>query len=194
MKQRFSVLVAAFLSAGSAIAVTTEQIKTETAAEYQKRMGGAVSQPISKAAADAAASKWEYEEKKDEMTSKLHRSAVVRSDNTISLDFPYKGSNYGQLTVRQHPQYGLDVIFAVDKGQFSCSIYNCKAVVKFDEGAPVTYSASEPADHSSNVMFIQNKQDFIRRAKSAKTIRVQTTYYQNGDQVLTFSSGPLVWK
>lgn len=140
-------------------------------------------------------SQWQYQETEDRITSKTTKLAYLKSFNSLNLDFPYSGSNYGQLAVRQHPQYGLDVYLRVDKGQITCSEYtSCKIIVRFDDKPAITFTGSEPSDNSSDLVFLRNAQRFIAGAKGAKKILVQLGFYQNGNQVLEFETvDPLVW-
>lgn len=141
------------------------------------------------------AAAWEYPEELDKMTGKTGRYAVLKSDNSLALEFPYGGENHGYLTVRQHPTHGLNVIVAVEKGQILCSAYDgCSVVVRFDDGKPQRFSATPPADHSSNLLFIESEPRFISAAQKAKRILIQAAFYQNGNQVLEFTSPePLRW-
>lgn len=143
----------------------------------------------------ASASAWTYQVDVDKMTNKKTSYALAQSTSSLNLGFPYQGRNMGLLTVRQHPQYGLDVIFSVDKGQLTCSSYSsCEVLVKFDDGKPVRFSGTEPADNSSDTIFLDNKKRFIDAAKKAKKILVQVQFFQQGTHVLEFSvPGSLVW-
>lgn len=138
---------------------------------------------------------WQYRNDTDKMTSKAAKFAILESNNSLDLPFPYRGKNYGRLQVRQHPKFGLDVIVMVDKGQIMCSSYSgCPITVRFDDNAPIRFSGTEPADHSSDTVFVQGAQRFITQAQKAKRILVELTMYQAGNQVLEFhSSSPLEW-
>ncbi|AVQ80897.1 MULTISPECIES: hypothetical protein [unclassified Variovorax] len=137
---------------------------------------------------------WNYDSSTDKMTGKKSASAQTVSDNSLSFGFPYQGVNRGNLIVRQHPQYGLDVLITIDKGQMLCSSYDCKVSIKFDDAPPVKFSGSGPADHSSQTIFIEGAAKFIASAKKAKKILVQFNAYQNGAPVLEFSTPqPLDW-
>lgn len=158
--------------------------------------GLAISLAIAALAPEAAAGEsWDYSTSIDKMTSQKTVHAVIRSSNSLSLQFPYKGSNFGRLLVRQHPKYGTDVIVDVDKGQILCRSYDgCSVSVRFDSGKPSTFSATPPADHSSDTIFLQNAQRFIASARKAKRILVQLTFFQSGMQVLEFEvDEPLKW-
>lgn len=130
---------------------------------------------------------WHYKESTDKMSGRQIKSAMIESSNSLSLDFPYGGRNHGNLLVRQHPQYGLDVIFYVDKGQIPCTL-GCTGQVRFDDGKPQRVRLDPPADHDSTTVFIQNPRAFIASAKKAKRILVQVTMYQAGSPILEFDT------
>lgn len=138
---------------------------------------------------------WEYKNSTDPMTGKESRFAHLTSENSLSLDSPYSGTNHGTLTVRQHAQYGKDVIFQVQKGQILCRLNSkCAVLVRFDDGKPVTFAGVGPEDNDSKLVFLRNPDGFINAAKKAKAILVQVGMYQSGNQVLTFkTSKPLEW-
>ncbi len=138
---------------------------------------------------------WSYETEQDKMTSKVKKTAVIKSDNSMDLDFPYKGKNHGWIQVRQHPQWGLDVIFLIDKGQIICNSYQgCPIQVRFDEGKVQTFEGTKPADHSSTAVFLNNPKRFIQSASKAKRILIQANIYKSGSQVLEFvAPQPLSW-
>jgi hypothetical protein len=143
----------------------------------------------------ACAGQWQYDTVPDKMTSKVTATAILTSDNSLDLAFPYKGANYGRINVRQHPRHGLDVIIDVDKGQILCRSYSgCPILVRFDDRPPRTFSGSEPADNNSTVAFIRDARGFIAEAKRAKRILVQVNMFQQGAQTLEFSTpAPLAW-
>lgn len=144
----------------------------------------------------AALADWQYQHETDKMTGKEARHALAESNNTLSLAFPYSGRNHGNLQVRQHPKYGLDVIVYVDKGQLLCRSHDdsCAVMIKFDDAQPIHFSGTPSADHDSKVIFLRDARRFINRAQKAKRILVQVSVFQNGDQILEFhSSNPLQW-
>lgn len=167
----------------------------------------AAQKPVAQAAAAAAAdtkpaipinveSGWEYTQETDPMTSKAAKYAKLLSENSLSLDFPYAGKNYGQITVRQHPKWGLDVLVQVEKGQMLCHSYDesCKVTIRFDDGPPQRFGGAEPEDNSSTVIFLRDEARFLKEASKAKRILVQATFYQNGEQLLEFKTDkPLGW-
>lgn len=135
------------------------------------------------------AQSWAYDNEVDKMTGKESKTAWVRSENSLRLEFPYAGPNYGTLSVRRHPKYGTDVIVQIDKGQVMCRAYDpCSVMVRFGDAKPVRFSGLPSSDHDSTVVFLQPASKFIAQAKSAKKILVQLTLFRGGDQILEFST------
>lgn len=128
------------------------------------------------------------------MSSKKTITASIKSINSLHLSFPYSGENYGHVIVRKHPQYGLDVIVSVDKGQILCDVYKCQLKIRFDNGAVQNFTMAPAADNSSTVVFAKFPQWAIKNLKRAHKIVIQIPMYQEGNQVLTFEvKDPLIW-
>jgi hypothetical protein len=142
------------------------------------------------------AGQWRYSDETDKMTGKKASYAMIESDNTLSLSWPYGGVNKARLYVRKHPSHGLDVFMTIDKGQILCRSYDpCRVVVRFGEEKPRNFSGLGSADHSADIVFLQPESAFIAAARKHKKILVQVPMYQAGEQVLEFTSPvELVWK
>ena len=95
------------------------------------------------------------------------------------------------VTVRQAKRSGTDVILGISKGQFNGQYVS----VKFDDNAAKKYKAYSADDGSLDVLFIDNAKDFIAKAKTAKTIKIEAEFYQEGNRVFTFTADkPLKWE
>lgn len=147
------------------------------------------------AAPSAVAQGWKYRSVPDKMSGEKIVTASVISSNSLRLDFPYRGTNHGQLTIRQHPEYGLDVIVSVARGQIICrGVDECSLRVKFGTSEPTEFEATGPADLSSDTLFIDDAINFISEAKKVRSILVQLNMFQAGNQVLEFrATAPLKW-
>lgn len=142
-----------------------------------------------------ASADWKYQNDLDKMTGKAEKYAIATSSNSLSLAFPYAGANKGRIYVQKHPQNGTNVYLIIDKGQILCSaVTKCTVQIRFDDDQPITFKGGGAADHDSRVVFILDSKRFIARATKAKKILAQINLYQNGNQVLEFSTAePLVW-
>ncbi len=123
------------------------------------------------------------------MTGKAEKYAIATSSNSLALAFPYAGANKGRIYVQKHPQNGTNVYLTIDKGQILCSAATkCTVQVRFDDDQPITFKGGGAADHDSTVVFILDSKRFIAQATKAKKILAQVNIYQNGHQVLEFST------
>jgi len=130
---------------------------------------------------------WGYAKAEDKMTGGTTYHAIVLSTNTVDFDFPYQGSQNARLHLRIDPKYGKDVIFSLEKGQILCNSYeDCTVLVRFDDEKPMKFSAAEPADHSSETVFIENYSKFVGEMMKAKTVRISANIYQQGSPVFEF--------
>lgn len=130
---------------------------------------------------------WTYSAQEEQMTGGMRKTASVSSTNTVEFGFPYTGSQNGHLTLRTDPRYGKDVIFRIEQGQILCPSYEgCTIQVRFDDAKPTRFSASAAADHSSELVFIDDYARFLEKMIKAKRVRLSLDIYQNGRPVFDF--------
>lgn len=138
---------------------------------------------------------WDYSTETDKVSNKQGKSASITSNNTFQLDFPYQGGTVGFLVVRKHPRFGKDIIFFVNKGQILCRSYDgCQVSVKFDDKPAYKVNASEPADHSSDTLFLQGYDRLVKDMKTSKKALVEVTFYQQGNKGFEFNTEGLKWE
>ncbi|WP_256670991.1 hypothetical protein, partial [Pseudomonas sp. FSL R10-0765] len=83
---------------------------------------------------------------------------------------------------------------SLDKGQFICGYDDCYVRVRFANGKAQRMSASEPSDHSNNLLFISNASSFISQARKSDTVFIEANFYQEGSRVFEFDISDLEWK
>ena len=135
---------------------------------------------------------WEYDKYVDEMTSNTTKIATITSNESISLDFPYDGINYGHIQLRKK-NGDLDIMILIDKGQISTEYDNQNISVRFDDAKPITFNYIEPSDNSSDVIFIDNETKFLSKLKKSRKTLIALPLYQGGTQVLKFNTENLEW-
>ena len=142
-----------------------------------------------------SSTRWDYSQFEDEMGSGKVYVATIQSSNTIDLDFPYNGEQYGKLMLREHPKHGKDVILKIERGQLLDSDYNDPVVVRFDTDKQLTFSSVGASDHSTETLFLRGNafSVFSTRLKTAKTVRIQAPIYQGGNQVFVFDVEGFNW-
>ena len=139
---------------------------------------------------------WSIMTEKDEMTDTKNIWASITSDNYIYQDFPYEGMTRAKIIVRYMKKYGYDVLIEISQGQIYGKEYNGQNYItaRFDEASPKRYYFNEAADGSSEVVFLNNRSDFMKRCKQAKDIKIDIPIWQEGRPVFTFHvDEPLVW-
>lgn len=158
------------------------------------KQGAATSPPVT--CPPACPPIWNYSDDTDKMTGKPETVATIKSSNSLSLEFPYSGDNYGRIYVRRRAGKAEDVLLMFDKGQSMCKSYSddCRVTVRFDDAPPITFSGQGASDGSSNAVFLSPAAKFIAASKKATNIRVSLEIYKAGNQIFEFPSlTPLVW-
>lgn len=154
-------------------------------------MAPGVSDAVESAVAAAPESKWRYSRRRDELRGKDINSARITSENTTRLSFPY-GTVRLHIQVRQHPQWGQDVIFHVDEGQVLCRYDGCAGMISFD-GKAEKLTLNESADHDSKTVFAAYAPAIIRKLRASKKVIVELPFYQDGNRQFTFETRGLEW-
>ena len=106
----------------------------------------------------------------------------------MNFGFPYSGNQYARFTIRNHPRYGVDAYLDIDKGQLLCDSYsNTTVLVRFDNGPAEQYSCAEPADYSSDTVFITNVSRLESQMKNAKKMYITVSVYDEGQRTWEFN-------
>ncbi len=170
--------------------VHTSSLTPEEKAERQKRMEDEAKWKAALAAA-ALGIRWHYSESADPMGRGTIKYATIRSLNTTEFDFPYRGAQRATLTLRVHPAHGRDVLLSIERGQFLCRRDNCSVAVRFGEGKPQNFSATEPADNSTTTIFLRSYDRFLAAAKKSDKIAIEAQFFQHGARVFEFDTAGL---
>ena len=142
---------------------------------------------------DPDVSEWIYEQHEDEMGRGTKYIALIKSKNTINLDFPYSGEQHATLVLRAKGDSPVEVMFLIEKGQFVCGIPKCQILARFDEEEPVFVDATIPNDHTSTTLFLDPAEIFKDKLLNANTVRLSSTLYQSGEKIFTFNTSNLNW-
>lgn len=141
--------------------------------------------------------KWEVRESVDEMTDSKNVWKSLVSENEVEFSFPYDGGSSLKVEVRYMKKYGNDVLLTISKGQLLSNDFNGNnfVTVRFDDDEAQKFYTSSPSDHSSDCLFLKNPGKFIKRAKTAKSIKIQVPVFQEGNPMFTFKvDEPLTWE
>lgn len=134
----------------------------------------------------APGSQWRYTASEDEMTGKKSYWASVKSDNIVTFGFPYHKPQRATLTLRTHPRHGRDTIFSIERGQLQCKYRGCSVLVRFGDGEPMKFQASEPSSRDSTTLFIRDYSRFAGEMLKVDTVRISVEVWKEGPQVFTF--------
>lgn len=139
---------------------------------------------------------WEFSFDEDEMNSSRNVYARISSFNTVAQDLPF-GATGANICIRYTKRYGYDVLVTIDKGLFGgIDVSGTNYImVRFDKGKAIKYWYSDSDDGSSDCVFIRKSNDFIKRCKEAKDIKIELPLFQYGRPVFKFHvDKPLVWR
>ena len=134
---------------------------------------------------------WIYSKHRDEVRNGDVVEARATSSNSTVLDFPY-GEIKLTMIVRQHPEWGLDVIFQADEGQILCRIRGCAGTINFD-GRPERLTLNESGDNNSAIVFAAHPQAILRKLRQADRVIVELPFFQNGNRPFRFTTEGLEW-
>ena len=141
------------------------------------------------AKAEREKSYWRYNAYTDDATGKTAKQASLTSENTIDLEFPYSGAQYGTLVLRKHPRYGYDAYLKIREGQILCNSYSNDTVLLRSNRSPATaFSCGSASDYSSDVVFIRNFSRVEQFVKGTRELFVTINLYGNGNQTFRFKS------
>jgi hypothetical protein len=139
--------------------------------------------------------RWLYRESPDKMRGTNTRYASVQSINKLYFDLPYSGGSSATLMLRKSPEFGRDVILSIEKGQFLCNSYDgCTVAMRFDSGKVEKYSAVEPSDGSSDVLFLRPYEKIVSKLRNSKHLTIEAEFYREGRQQIEFDVAGLNWK
>lgn len=137
-------------------------------------------------------SKWRYSETVDEMRNSTAYFASINSQNTVDFDFPYAGSQPMQIQFRKSPAFGKDVIFAIERGQIVCDVYDCLGNISFD-GKTERLTLARSADGTATVAFARYPDALSRKFRNSSKVVVELTFYQEGARQFIFETDGLEW-
>ncbi|RAJ85537.1 hypothetical protein CLV59_102241 [Chitinophaga dinghuensis] len=140
----------------------------------------------------APAISWAYSESEDKMTSSVIKYATVDAKDQLEFDFPYNGGSTATIIIRKKKGQN-DVLLQVSKGQFNSKVNGQNIMLRFDEEPAFSLNTSSPSTHEGNVLFINNAEKFINKAKKAKKLLVEAEFFNSGTRQMEFPVEGLQW-
>jgi hypothetical protein len=133
---------------------------------------------------------WTYQDKIDEMDSKVTHFAILSSTNKAYFSFPYSGGSTFILNIRNN--WKNEVLLRVSKWQFSSNYWKT-IKIKFDDLEPFTVNFNEPSDGSSDLVFLWSAEKIINWIKTAKIMKIEAEFFQEGEHIAEFLVEWLEW-
>lgn len=136
---------------------------------------------------------WEYSETEDKMSGIIKKYAVNTSTNKLNFEFPYDGGSSATITLRKNGK-SVDIILRISKGQFKTDFSGGTLRVKFDENKPLNFKYALPSDGSSDILFIEPANKFIKEIAKSKNIIIEAEFFQEGIRQMEFNVTNLKWE
>lgn len=130
---------------------------------------------------------WIYSSDVDKMTNLETKQAQLTANEELQFEFPYDGGSTATLTIIKKGAEKF-VLLSVSKGQFITHINGGSIKVKFDNNAPITFGTVQPADYSSDAIFINSESKFIKKLKSANRVIIETEFFNEGTRQIEFDT------
>lgn len=147
-----------------------------------------------KAGLDPALFRWKYSTRDDAMTGKATRMALLLSETTYQLGFPYRGGTIAMLRIVQHPRNGLNITVNIENGQLTChSFMNCRILVRFDDRPPIKFRGLESADHDTKTVFLEPEKKFMKELRSSTHVVIELPFFGEGNRLFHFNTADLEW-
>lgn len=138
-------------------------------------------------------SKWKYSEEVDKMEGTTTYFAELPSTNKINFQFPYKGGSRLAINLRNKGA-GNEVFLYLDKGQIMPSLRGEKTMkFKFDDENTVNYAYTTASGAANNYVFIDKKNEVIKKLLKAKKVMIEIEAYNEGLVVFEYDTEGLVW-
>ena len=122
---------------------------------------------------------WKYETISMDAGSKAEKMGCIQSDETLQFRFPYH-DNRADLCFRSDG----GVFLTIQDGQI---LTGDGARVRIGATPVRSFRLDEPTDDSSTVAFLAPAAPLFAAARSGSKITVEATYYNAGNQTITFS-------
>lgn len=136
---------------------------------------------------------WYYTQKENEMTWDTMYFAILNSNNKANFSFPYNWWSTLVLTVRNwYEKWKNEVILKISKWQFLSDRNSIK--IRFDDKTAFDVWYNEPADHSSDTIFLKSSSKIIEWLKTAKTMKIEVWFFREWSHVMEFNVEWFNWE
>lgn len=130
---------------------------------------------------------WQYKTVNDDMTWKPIYFAQIEANDLLYFSFPYNWWVTAKLVLRHKDTGENDVMLSVTEWQFYWNRNNNVVKVRFDDGDVMNFKYNEPADSSSDLIFIANTEWFLQKLRKAKQLKISATFFNQWEQTMIFN-------
>jgi len=138
------------------------------------------------------ATKWDYSEEEDKMTSGKTKYASIDANNLLQFKFPYQGGSVATFTVRKR-EGKTEILLEISKGQFITHVDGGYARIRFDDGKAFEINTNIPSDYSHTALFLSPVPTILSKLKNAKKMFLETEFYEEGAMIMEFDVKGLEW-
>jgi hypothetical protein len=153
---------------------------TAAAAQAQKTLDAVRAQAAQKSETQRLARLWIYTATPE--AGGTQYAAAIESQTPIKA--PDKKARV-RLVLRQHPKWGQSVYLLLDNATFDCRKGCATLPVRFDDAKPERMKATIPSG-GEPALFIDDDKGFIAKLQKAKTVSIDVTIKDGGEQTATF--------
>lgn len=136
------------------------------------------------------ANQWRYFRETDEVTHKYVYYGCVTSTESLNLQFPYSGENYGTLCV-QHTMNGkTKIALRIDKGHIITLSSDSKdryGLLAADHKTAEKVTFLWPKDTDKKEVFFKYPDWGLKKIQNAQTIHLRLRLLHNGEHELVFT-------
>jgi hypothetical protein len=115
-------------------------------------------------------------------------TAAIASKQPLKNTDAKKKTKRIRLVLRQHPKWGQSVYLLLDDATFDCRKGCATLPVHFDDAPAQRMKATIPPT-GEPALFIDDDKGFIARIQKAKTVAIDVTIKDDGDQTVVFEVG-----
>ena len=155
---------------------------TAAAATVQKTLADVRTKAAQKAETQRLARLWAYNAVPE--AGGTQYTGAIESKQPLGAGADHKPRRI-RLVLRQHPKWGQSVYLLLDNATFDCRKGCATLPVAFDGAKPERMKATIPPT-GEPALFIDDDKSFIARLEKAKTVSIDATLKEGGEQTFTF--------
>jgi hypothetical protein len=159
---------------------------TAAAEQVQKTLGEVRAKAAEQLETRRLARLWAYNAVPE--TGGTQYTAAIASKQALKNTDARKKSKRIRLVLRQHPKWGQSVYLLLDDATFDCHKGCATLPVRFDDAPAQRMKATIPPT-GEPALFIDDDKGFLARIQKVKTVAIDVTIKDDGEQTVVFEVG-----